>query len=72
MYTETELINLSALEQARLIREDELSSLDLIEMYLARIHEHNPTLQAFVSVQARRGREAARRADLLRARVAPE
>ena len=70
--TESELISLSALEQARLIRQGEISSLELTNIYLERIFRYNDTLQSFVSVQAKRARKAATRADRLRAGSRPE
>jgi amidase len=50
---------LSALEQARLVREGEVSPLELVEEYLARIERFDPDLKAFVTVAAEQAREAA-------------
>jgi len=68
-YADEEILRLSALQQARAIREGELSSTRLAELYLARISEHNKTLHAFVNVQASRAMRAARRADMTSSRV---
>jgi len=46
----TELLSMSALDQARLIRERKLSSSELVRLYLGRIHRHDPALGAFVQV----------------------
>ena len=45
-----ELAFLSAVEQARLVREGEVSSTELVELSLARIEQLDPTLNAFVTV----------------------
>ena len=45
-----ELAFLSAVEQARLVREGEVSSRELVELSLARIDQLDPTLNAFVTV----------------------
>jgi amidase len=45
-----ELAFLPAAEQARLIRAGEVSSVELVELYLDRIAELDPTLNAFVTV----------------------
>ena len=52
-----------ALEQARLVREGEVSSLELVELYLDRIARLDPELNAFVTVSADEARAAAREAD---------
>lgn len=67
--SDSELIHLSALKQAELIRRGELSSHHLTEIYLARIKRYNEALNAFVSVQERRARRAAKRADKLRREI---
>jgi amidase len=43
---------LPALEQARLVREGEVSSVELVEEYLARIERFDPDLNAYVTVCA--------------------
>lgn len=59
----TDLIWLSATEQADLLRRREVSSAELVEAYLARIEAVNPQLNAFVTVCADEARAAAREAD---------
>ncbi len=68
-YSDDDILKLSALRQAQAVREGELSSTDLAELYLARIKQYNEGLQAFVNVQAGRGLKAAKRADIMRARL---
>ena len=68
-YTDAEILALPALKQAHAVREGSLSSIRLTELYLARIREHNETLQAFVSVQGARALKEARRADQMSARL---
>ena len=46
----TNVLALSGMEQARLIRDGEVSSVELISAHLARIEEINPTLNAVVEV----------------------
>jgi amidase len=48
----SDLAFLSALDQARLVREREVSSLELVETYLERIERLDPELNAFVTVCA--------------------
>src|SRR5882672_5042651 len=57
------LLDLSALQQAALIRERKLSSEELVRLYLARIDALNPKLHAFVRVHRRRALAQARRKD---------
>ncbi len=57
-----ELVFLPAVEQARLIRTGEVSSLELVELYLERISRLDPTLNAFVTVCADEALAAARAA----------
>jgi amidase len=45
-----ELAFLPALEQARLVREGAVSSVELVETYLRRIERLDPTLNAYVTV----------------------
>jgi len=47
-----DLAFLPALEQAKLIRNKEVSPLELTEVYLERIHRLNPQLGAYVTVMA--------------------
>jgi amidase len=57
----------SALEQAAMLRNGEISSRDLTEIYLDRIEALNPTISAYVTVAADAARESAARADEVRA-----
>lgn len=59
------MIEKSALEQARLIREGAVSSEELARLYLARIERLNPTLWPFVSVFRKRALWAAKKKDRL-------
>jgi len=58
-----ELAFLSAVEQARLIRERRVSSVELVELYLARIARLEPELNAFVTVRGEGALADARAAD---------
>jgi len=55
-----ELAFLSALDQARLVREGAVSSLELVETYLLRIERLDPALNAYVTVCAEEALAAAR------------
>jgi len=57
------LLELSALAQARLVARREVSSEELTRLYLARIDELNPLLQAFVRVWPAAALRSARRKD---------
>jgi amidase len=59
----TEPAFLSALEQAKLIRDGELSSSDLVELYLERIDRFNERLGAYITVADEAARAAAAKAD---------
>lgn len=48
----TDLAFTPALEQARLIRQKEISPLELVELYLKRIEQLNPRLGSFITVAA--------------------
>lgn len=48
----TDLAFTPALEQARLIREKEISPLELVELYLKRIERLNPSLGSYVTIAA--------------------
>jgi amidase len=52
-----------ATEQARLIREGEVSSVELVELYLERIAQIDPELDSYVTVAAESALAAAREAD---------
>jgi amidase len=58
-----DLAFLPATEQAGLIRRREVSSSELVELYLERIERIDPELNAFVTVRAEEAREEARAAD---------
>jgi amidase len=64
-----EVMESSALEQARLIREGQISSEELVRSYLDRIARLNPRFVAFVDVFRRRALVAARWKDLQRRRA---
>ena len=55
-----ELAFVSALEQAALVRSGEVSSAELVELYLRRIEELDPQLNSFVTVCDERARADAR------------
>src|SRR5262249_17741818 len=57
------VLDASALEQARLVRDRRISSEELTRAYLARIERLNPTLNAFVQVTAAAALRAAREKD---------
>ncbi len=57
------LTHRSAREMARMIREKKLSPVELVQAHLDRIERLNPQLNAFVSVDAVRALEAARKAE---------
>jgi amidase len=59
----TQILTLSAREQARLVRERHISSRELISAHLERIAAINPVLHAAVEVQAERALEQAAAAD---------
>lgn len=59
----SELLALPAVAQARLIRERQIGSLELIDAHLAQIEKINPRLNAVTEVLAERARAAARQAD---------
>ena len=56
-------LRLSALEQAQALRLSELTSEELVLLYLARIAQHDRRLGAFVSVQGERALREARAKD---------
>src|SRR5262245_52929021 len=58
----------SALALARLLREREVSAVEVLEHHLDVIATKNPTLGAFVEISARRARRGAKRADALLAK----
>ena len=55
-------------EQRKSLVEGRLSSVELVELYLARIDRYNPKLNAFVAVFAEEALQAAKKADDARAR----
>lgn len=58
-----ELAFLSAVEQAQLVRDAKVSSVELVELYLERIERLDPELNAFVTVRAEEALADARAAD---------
>src|SRR5260370_32384902 len=62
-----DLLELSGTAQARLIRDGEVSSVELVDAHLQRIEQVNPRLNAVVEVLADEAREAARLTDEQRA-----
>ena len=64
----TELHFRSATELTRALRRKEVSSLELLDHYLARVEKLNPRINAVVHVDAARARERARAADAALAR----
>lgn len=58
-----DLLALSALEQAKLIREGKLSSVELVKLYLDRIDRHDRALGSFVQVLEKDALAAARKKD---------
>src|SRR5262249_20520526 len=57
------ITNLSACELATLIRQKQLSPVEVIEAHLSRIQRLNPTLNAFVGIDEEQARVAARRVE---------
>ncbi len=55
----SELCDLTAIEQRRLLAAKEASAVELLESHLARIDERNPALNAVVSLDAEVGRQRA-------------
>jgi amidase len=66
----TDLLALSGTAQARLIRNGELSSAELVDAHLQRIDEVNPKLNAVVELLAAEARQSARRIGEQRSRGA--
>jgi amidase len=58
---------LPATEQLAALDAKEISSAELVELYLSRINTHNPSLNAIVTVDADAARRAAKQADAARA-----
>src|SRR5450432_126126 len=58
-----QLLSLSATQQARLIRQREISSLELVQAHLDQIRKVNPAIHAAIEVLADRALAAAREAD---------
>src|SRR6266545_4246063 len=57
----------SAVDQLSALASGEVSSEELLEVYLSRIDAHNQTLNAIVALDVERARSAARKADEKRA-----
>lgn len=62
-FRESGLSELSAVEQARRIRDGEITSLELVEYYLARIERYDGRLNAMIHMQADAARKDAEKAD---------
>jgi amidase len=60
----TQLHDLSAIEQAAAIRNGEISPVELVDHYLARVDEHSTALGAFVTVTDEAARAQAKAAEL--------
>ena len=60
---DTELYYMSAWELSGLIRDGQVSPLDVVEACLARIEETEPTLNSFITLLPEQARAAARRAE---------
>ena len=58
----TDLAFASAVEQARMVREKEVSPVELVELYARRIEEINPRLNAYVTPCLDRALDEAREA----------
>src|SRR4051812_46797247 len=59
---------LSATEQRAALDAGEMSSAEVVELYLSRINAHNPSLNAIVTIDADGARRAATEADAARSR----
>ena len=57
------ICNFSATETMRLLRQRQISSVEVVQAYLARIDTFNPSLNAFVTLDPQGALEAARKAD---------
>ena len=66
-----DLVFLSAVEQARLIRSGQLSARELLDAHLARIARTNPAVNAIVTLDADGARRQAAAADEAQARGEP-
>lgn len=58
-----DLAFLSAAGQAKLLRQREISPVDLVELYLARIERYDPVLRAYITVCSERALTEARQAE---------
>ncbi|MGA1476579.1 MAG: amidase family protein, partial [Prochlorothrix sp.] len=56
---ETDLASRSALDQAQLLRQGQITPIDLVETYLARIERFDPQLGSYVTVMADQARAEA-------------
>jgi amidase len=57
---DADLLSTSALQQAELIRQKQISPVELLELYLARIDQLDPQIGAFFHLDAERARQTAR------------
>ncbi|WP_246540996.1 amidase [Mycobacterium spongiae] len=69
--TPSDLAFLPATEQLAALAAKEVSSTELVELYLSRIDTHNPSLNAIVTLDAETARRDAKNADTARARSQP-
>lgn len=67
-HTDQSIVTASATELVAALRDRTLSSRELLETFLARIDELNPSLNAFVTIDVERALDAARAADEATAR----
>ena len=58
------MINASLKELAAALAAKQVSSLELTDLYLGRIAQHNPLINAFVTVDEEKSRTAAKAADI--------
>jgi Asp-tRNA(Asn)/Glu-tRNA(Gln) amidotransferase A subunit family amidase len=59
----TDLAFVSAVEQARMVRDKEISPVELVDLYLARIDKYDGEINAYVTVVGDQAREQAARAE---------
>jgi amidase len=64
--TDIDLACTPAHELLKMLQEREVSSADLVELYLARIERHNPKLNAVITLDATRARREAAESDRVR------
>jgi amidase len=72
MITENDLLLTSALQQAELIRRKQISPIELLDLYLARIDRLNPQIEAFFHVAREKAIQTAQTQTALLAKNSPE